>query len=231
MFRETTDFEKDPHFVRARAKNQNRLYKDAQILFEKALRANPNNWAAHKDLGIMYYNNNTKSEDWPAAIYHFRKFIALNPRHGLADDAKGYIDSLIVKIAQDVNLGSIDQSVHAQLLAYQNQNEELKKQVERLKLQLAQQGTSPTPSPRGSERIRSQVNSGSPLSQTPPTNTSRSGTQQAADRPKYHNVKAGETFYSIAKKFGVSSRDLQRANPSARPTRLPIGKKLRIPAR
>jgi peptidoglycan DL-endopeptidase LytF len=46
-----------------------------------------------------------------------------------------------------------------------------------------------------------------------------------------HVVIKGESFYTIAKKYGVSSRGIQEVNPGVDPARLKIGQKLAIPAR
>src|SRR5688572_8562412 len=46
-----------------------------------------------------------------------------------------------------------------------------------------------------------------------------------------HVVVKGESFYTIAKKYGVTSRGIQEANPGVDPARLKIGQKLVIPAK
>jgi LysM repeat protein len=46
-----------------------------------------------------------------------------------------------------------------------------------------------------------------------------------------HVVMKGDSFSTIAKKYGVTSRAIQEANPGVEPTRLKIGQKLVIPAR
>ena len=46
-----------------------------------------------------------------------------------------------------------------------------------------------------------------------------------------HVVMKGDSFSTIAKKYGVTSRAIQDANPGVEPTRLKIGQKLMIPAR
>lgn len=71
----------------------------------------------------------------------------------------------------------------------------------------------------------------------------RSGTGRSAARPsratpsaptpleeaRTHRVKRGETLDAIARRYGVTLRELQRANPGATPRRLQVGKELRIP--
>ena len=46
-----------------------------------------------------------------------------------------------------------------------------------------------------------------------------------------HVVMKGDSFSTIAKKYGVTSRAIQEANPGVEPTRLKIGQKLVIPAK
>jgi LysM repeat protein len=46
-----------------------------------------------------------------------------------------------------------------------------------------------------------------------------------------HVVVKGESFYTIAKKYGITSRAIQESNPGVDPARLKIGQKLAIPAR
>ncbi len=43
-------------------------------------------------------------------------------------------------------------------------------------------------------------------------------------------VAKGDSFFTIAKKFGVTSKAIEEANPGVQPTKLKIGQKLQIPA-
>lgn len=45
----------------------------------------------------------------------------------------------------------------------------------------------------------------------------------------YYTIEAGDTFFSIATRFGVTVRDLETANPGVDPTRLTIGQRICIP--
>ena len=44
-----------------------------------------------------------------------------------------------------------------------------------------------------------------------------------------HVVVSGESFWTIGKKYGVSSKSIEAANPNVIPTRLKIGQKIKIP--
>lgn len=45
-----------------------------------------------------------------------------------------------------------------------------------------------------------------------------------------YTIEKGDTFYSVAKKFGVSMKAVQDANPGVEPTKLKLGQKIVIPA-
>ena len=63
----------------------------------------------------------------------------------------------------------------------------------------------------------------------PDTNTSATAVQPTATGQEY-TVAKGDSFSTIAKKFGVTVRQIQDANPKVQPTKLQIGQKLQIPA-
>lgn len=52
--------------------------------------------------------------------------------------------------------------------------------------------------------------------------------EAAAQQPEYYVVKAGDTLGAIAKRFGISSRDLAQWNDIADPRRLQVGQRLRL---
>ncbi|SHJ13925.1 peptidoglycan DD-metalloendopeptidase family protein [Lutispora thermophila] len=45
---------------------------------------------------------------------------------------------------------------------------------------------------------------------------------------RIHKVEAGESFWSISRKYGISLEDLQRANPTANPEKIKIGQELNL---
>ena len=69
-------------------------------------------------------------------------------------------------------------------------------------------------------------------STTPPASTSgRTGTTNtAAARARTHTVTAGETFYGIARRYGVTAAQLRATNPDVEMESLEIGDVLRLPA-
>jgi len=55
-------------------------------------------------------------------------------------------------------------------------------------------------------------------------------TEMAPPAAQEYVVVKGDTYYSIAKKFGTTMRAIQDANPTVQPTKLQPGQKLQIPA-
>jgi LysM repeat protein len=66
----------------------------------------------------------------------------------------------------------------------------------------------------------------------PPTPLPGSETPLVGAPPQgEHVIVKGDSFYTVAKKYSVTSRAIQEANPGVDPSRLKIGQKLVIPAR
>jgi membrane-bound lytic murein transglycosylase D len=62
------------------------------------------------------------------------------------------------------------------------------------------------------------------------TTTSTPATRTASGRPRSHTVASGETFFGIARRYGVTSAQLRAINPDVDWERLPVGTELRLPA-
>lgn len=62
----------------------------------------------------------------------------------------------------------------------------------------------------------------------PPTTVVTPPTPPAAATE--YKIQAGDSFYTIGKKFGVTVKALQAANPAVDPAKLQIGKTIQIPA-
>lgn len=63
--------------------------------------------------------------------------------------------------------------------------------------------------------------------------TTNAGRQQLANKPpqgtpQYHEIKRGETMYSIAPKYGTSWQSVQALNPNVDPKTLQIGQRVRV---
>ena len=81
-----TDEEKEPHFVLGQSRVNAMDYPGAIEAFEQSLEANPQSAAAHFELGWLYEE---KVSDPAAAIYHYERYLKLNPNAGNADAHRG----------------------------------------------------------------------------------------------------------------------------------------------
>ena len=60
--------------------------------------------------------------------------------------------------------------------------------------------------------------------------TTTTGTTSTPARPRSHTVSAGETFYAIARRYGVTPAQLRALNPDVDMNELEVGDVLRLPA-
>lgn len=87
----------------------------------------------------------------------------------------------------------------------------------------------PPPDTTGVQPARPAARPDTPRVRTPaPRPTPPAG--RAAARARTHTVAPGETFYGLARRYGVTSAALRQANPDARWESLRTGDVLRIPA-
>jgi LysM repeat protein len=86
-----------------------------------------------------------------------------------------------------------------------------------------------TPAPPSMDASNATVAVANPAQQ-PVTPTVTEPTPAPAPAAQDYTVAKGDSFSSIAKKFGVKTKDIEVANPGIEPTKLQIGQKLHIPA-
>ena len=79
--------------------------------------------------------------------------------------------------------------------------------------------------------VRSALNDGSssPAGETrPAARSNRPRPKPPGGRAQYAVVKAGDTFGTIAARFGLTVKQLERLNPGVKSTSLFIGQKIRV---
>ena len=76
--------------------------------------------------------------------------------------------------------------------------------------------------PAGGSNVAVAVPEPQPIPQPQPVITPPSATE--------YKIEKGDSFYTIGKKFGVSAKAIQTANPNVDPAKLQIGKTIQIPA-
>ena len=229
--------QKEPNFLTGKTLVSQMDYPGAVASFEKALEVNPRSASAHFELGWLFEE---KMNDPAAAIYHYERFLRLNPKSDNADLARQHINSCIVELSKSVSaLGTLPPSAQREVENLLLENKKLESPVAQWNAYYASHQqlltTNSPPQPQSSNSI--------PVTQSPEPvrrENLHSNTAPAAapanshpGRPpaaRTHVIKPGDTLRSLAKKYGVAISELEAANPQAKPTRLQVGQILNIPA-
>ena len=224
-----TDEEKEPHFVLGQSRVNAMDYTGAIEAFEESLEANPQSGTAHFELGWLYEE---KAPDPAAAIYHYGRYLKLNPNAGNAALIKQHIDACKQQLAADVLGLPSTSAAQQQLEKLAQQNRDLQQQVDRLLENVKQwsayyagQAAARSNSPPQNNYIAPQSTGPTPggISAQPGV------TQNKPAKPRTHTVVAGETAAGIARKSGVKLSALEAANPSMNPARIRVGQVLNLP--
>lgn len=239
----STDEQKDPYYLSGKRRVNSYDYQGAIEDFEKALEVNPHSAAAHLELGILHEQ---RTKDYSAAIYHFERFLKYRPDSDFAEPVRQRILSCKQELARTVSLGPVNQSMQRdleQLDKLTKENAQLKQQTEQLQSQIAQLIAMQLAAQRGQTNT---VRIPAPVSNSVPTTGSRTVTPLPPSNAKQtyasaavtpaasshtYTIRSGDTFYSVAKHYGVSQSALQAANPGLDPRRLKLGQTLQVPAR
>jgi tetratricopeptide (TPR) repeat protein len=233
-----TDDEKEPHFVLGQGRVNTMDYPGAIDAFEESLEANPRSSAAHFELGWLYEE---KAPDPAAAIYHYERYLKLNPNAGNAALIKQHIDACKQQLAADVLGLPSTSAAQRQLEKLVGQNRELQQQVDRLQENVKQwnayyagQSAARSNSPPQNNSIAQQNISPTTDDLSAQPTATPGGTQgkpapPKPARPRSHTVVAGETAAAIARKFGIKLSALGAANSSVNLARIRAGQVLNLP--
>lgn len=212
------DEEKDPHFQRGRNLASSQDFPGAVNEFEKALETNPHSAAAHFELGWLY---DTKINDYAAAIYHYERYLQLQPNSQRAQSinvkerirgCKRELADAEFPLPNDQNLQRVVDRLTAENLA-------LRQQLDAVRAQQQQQGANVVVA---QARI-------STASYSPPPQPARLANPASSARSRVHIVKERETISSIAAQYGVKISAVLDANPRVDPRRLRVGQALNLP--
>lgn len=224
--------EKEPHFLVGKSRANAMDYRGAIEAFEKALEVNPQSASTHFELGIL---NEKNEQDYAAAIYHFQHFLKLRPNSDFAEIVKQRIVACKVELAKGVLPLPTTPSMQRDFEQLAAANSRLQSEVESLRAQLANRNqaatNSPTPVLVMSRAAASPGPSPPTAYQVSPAAATSAG-QPALSAPKSsrtHTVKAGESPYSIARRYGVKVDTLMAANPRLDARKLQVGQALIVP--
>jgi len=230
--------EKEPHFVLGQSKVNAMDYQGAIEAFEASLEANPQSAAAHFELGMLYEE---KVTDPAAAIYHYERYLKLNPNASNAVLIKQHIDACKQQLAADVLGLPSSSAAQQQLEKLAGQNRELQQKADLLQetvrqwnvyyaSQLVARSNSPPQYDSLAQSAASPAadNISVPSPATPVTAQTKPVPPKPG-KPRTHTVVAGETAAGIARKLGVKLSALEAANPGINPARIHAGQVLNVP--
>lgn len=238
------DEEKEAHYLAGK----NRLYSEdfqaAKESFEKALRVIPKSAAAHLELGLLH---SEQFGNFAEAVFHFERMLEYRPDHPVADRIKDKIQACKLALASEVTLPPVNKRVETEMKRLIKENEsltnkvnQLEGQIVKLQTSLARANVRPSGPETGSGSSRAAVRAPNVgRSSTPnvvranvtPQNPSTSTTNSTRQGRMYlkHVLKSGETFYSLARRYRLDYKEIQKVNPGLRAKALKIGQVVNIP--
>ena len=209
--------EKDPYITQGRKREASYDFSGAIESYHRALEVNPRNSLAHYHLGLIYER---EDRDPAAAIYHFQRFLNLRPNSENGAMIRQHILGCKQALAKDVALGPISGEMQRRLDDLLQTNQRLEEENRSLKEHLVRLQNAGTATATASP-------SHPPTPSSPPAQT----TAPPSPTARTHTVQKGDTYYSIARRHGISTSSLQAANPGVDPRRLRIGQQLKLPSR
>jgi tetratricopeptide (TPR) repeat protein len=218
------DEQKEPHFLEGRSRVTTMDYRGAIESFGEALEVNPRSASAHFELGCLY---DQKDPDAAAAIYHYGRYLKLRPDAPNAETIRQRIQGLKQELAE-TDAALPPSTFQREIERLMEENRKLREEVVALQasrdawtnLPATQPIRTQPPSPAGSGQQAAFAGNNSQSRHTPVT--------PATSRK--HTVQSGESFASIARRYGVKMEALQAANPNAHPKRLQIGQSVNLPS-
>jgi LysM repeat protein len=235
-----SDEQKDPNFLAGKRRAEALDYTGAAEAFERAIESNPHSASAHYELAVIGYEN---THNWAAAVYHFEKYLKLDPKSHRADSVRSLITASKQELVKEMPLTGLDEKMLANLRKLTAENSELKQQVEQFKIQVAQLTQRVAPATENPAEVDARSNTTGTVQQgivsrpSPPATADRQvqssqGREYAsASTSKVYVVKSGDTAAAIARAQGVALSSLLNANPGIEPRRMKPGQSLNIPAR
>lgn len=227
------DEQKEPYFLAAKKRNQEKDPAGAIEYFEKALDVNPRSASAHAELGMLYEKLDPQP-DFAAALYHYKRALDIRPDIASADLYRMRMEDCKRELAKSVVQLPTMEAMQKKIDALTIKNQQLEMQLQAATRGLPYSNTPaavPQPTP------------------APPTNFARANPSPAAPRndlttnirPKpmlptatsggarVHIVASGETLGAIARRYNIRLSALQAANPTVDARKMRAGQTLVIP--
>ena len=225
------DPERTTEYQQARRLYDLREFKASAQQYEKLLAINPDFTNGHFEVALLY---DDKLTDPIAAVYHYRRFLELDPNSEKRQLVEDFIErakvSLVAKLPQSAITDPADVS------RLRDQNVALMRENELLKVQVAGfENAAAAASARTQTVTATEVEQVAPPT-PPPTNVAvtPSPPNTGETPPRVHVVQKGDTLQAIALKYyGTRSAwtNIYKANKSALPNKdqIKVGQQLAIP--
>ena len=224
--------EKEPHFLNGRSLVHAMDYQGAIKAFDKALEVNPHSAAAHFELGWLYAD---KASDPAAAIYHYQRYLELRPGAENAETVGQHIFRLKQELAKAVLPMPTSPGIQRDFEQLAQENRALREEVETLRAAYAGRATATDDAVSQAAVSRTAQTSDTILAMRGMLTQARAQdlnrtTPRTSTSARTHKVEAGETLFSIARKYHINVETLRSANPGLQPKRMQIGHMLKVPA-
>ena len=222
------DEEREPYYLKGQEYLRQLNHDDAIRAFHQALEVNPRSSAAHKELGILYEKH---ENDPAAAIYHYRRFLKLNPDSPIAKDISDRVAGCQIDLVEEMKDSGANERRRQELIdlkdklthltqqfeKVRHENDVLRKRLTGINPRLANVTPPPTPTQPTSQKSSSPKTTAQPHKPKPAS-------------PRQHKVKPNENPTKIALKYAIPVKQLLAANPGLNPRRMQVGQMLKIPA-
>jgi len=172
------DAQRTPYTDKAKQMLERQDYPSAAACYEQALLADPRWSRAHLELGWLY---DDKLGDPIMAIYHYRRFLALQPDSDKRQLVEEFMERAKLSLAAKLPQSPV--SDPGEWTRLQNERAALQQENTMLKARLTELEKPPTVLP--------------PSLPPPPVVT----TPTEPSRPKTHVVTKGDTLYSLAQRY------------------------------
>ncbi len=231
------DEQKNPYYLAGKEKLGALDYKGAVEAFERAVEDNPRSALAHFELGVLFDQH---EHDYASALYHYNKALKLRPKGYPAENIRPRVQACKQELVKADSLAIINPGALRETENLRTENAALRNQLEQLRAELASRSTvvisTATP---GRQTTGTRDSSGPTTTASPSVATARPrmdtlapsrSTTAATSRMRTHSVKAGESPYSIARKYSINVKSLLSANPGLEPRKMAVGQVLNLPS-
>ena len=225
-----SDEQSNPYFIQGKQQAAARDYQGAIQSFEKALQNNPRSALAHFELGVLYEKNGDQKDDFVIAMYHYLQAVKLRPNDYPAENARQRIQACKQELIKTETLAPVAQGLFRDLDRLKQENQNLQKQLEMTRTQLTNALKAVSMAPRNTG-MQLPSGLGTTSSSNPPSSAHALGGRiTPLPAPRTYTVKDRDSFFSIARQYGVKVDALQAANPGITPKKLRAGQTINLPS-